>query len=236
MRLLPAPLLASALLISAGPAAAATRNYIVTDFDTVRVEAPIAVGVQTRRSVTARGEGDTDLLERIELNVSGRILTVRLKPSPFQGRKSDQSVTARLFLTTPQLRRAHLSGSGTLAINGMTGQNAEIVAAGSGAVTAAGVDTDTFSVALQGSASIKLTGKARKATFMSSGDGAIDGSALTTSDLEVTAQGTGAVKALATRAAKVTAIGSAAVSVDGHPACTVRHAGSGTVNCGGEDF
>lgn len=229
-------LLAGALLFAPGPVQAATRNYIVTDFDTVRVEAPIAVGVQTRRGVTARGEGEAELLERIELNVSGRILTIRLKPSPFQGRKSDQSVTARLFLTTPLLRRAHLSGSGTLAINGMAGQNAEIVATGSGAVTAAGIDADNFSVALQGAASIKLAGKARKATFMSSGDGAIDGSALTASDLEVTAQGTGAVTALATRAAKVTAIGSAAVSVDGHPACTVRHAGSGTVSCGGADF
>lgn len=229
-------LLAGTLSFAVAPAQAATRNYIVTDFDTVRVEAPIAVGVQTRRGVTARGEGDTDLLERIELNVSGRILTVRLKPSPFEGRKSDQSVAARLFLTTPQLRRANLSGSGTLAISGMVGQNAEIVAAGSGAVTAAGIDADNFSVVLQGSASVTLVGKALKATFMSSGNGAIDGSALTVSDLDVTAQGTGAIKALATRAAKVTALGPAAVSVDGHPACTVRHAGGGMVSCGGEDF
>jgi hypothetical protein len=229
-------LLAGTLLFASAQAQAATRNYIVTDFDTVRVEAPIAVGVQTRRGVTARGEGDTDLLERIELNVSNRILTVRLKPSPFEGRKSDRALTATLFLTAPQLRRAQLSGSGTLAIDGMTGQNAEIIAAGSGAVSAAGLNADSISVILQGSGSIKLVGKARKATFMASGDGAIDGSALTVSDLEVTAQGTGAVQALATRAATVTAIGAAAVSVDGHPACTVRHAGSGTVNCGGEDF
>jgi hypothetical protein len=235
-RALPALFLCGGAALLGGAAQAATRNYIVTDFDTVRVEAPIAVGVQMRRGVTARGEGDTDVLERIELNVSGRILTVRLKPSPFQGGKSDQGVTTRLFLTTPQLRRAQLSGSGTLAINGMDGQNAEIIATGSGAVTASGVNAANFSVALQGSASVTLAGKALKATFISAGNGAIDGSALTVSDLEVTAQGTGAIKALATRAAKVTALGPAAVSVDGHPACTVRHAGGGTVSCGGEDF
>jgi hypothetical protein len=34
----------------------------------------------------------------------------------------------------------------------------------------------------------------------------------------------------------VTAIGPATVSVDGHPACTVRHAGGGTVSCGGEGY
>ncbi|HEY1125732.1 MAG TPA: DUF2807 domain-containing protein [Sphingobium sp.] len=234
-RLMPATL-ASALLMTAGPAVAATRTYIVTDFDTVRLEAPIAVGVQTRRGATARGEGDADLLERIELLVQGRVLTIRLKPSPFEGRKSDRGMTARLLLTTSQLKRAHLSGPGTLAIKGMAGQNAELVAAGSGMLSAAGVDADTFSVALQGPASVKITGKARKATFMSSGSGAIDGSALTASDLEVTAQGTGIVQALATRSARVVAIGPASVSIDGRPACTVRHTGSGTVNCGGEDF
>lgn len=229
-------LLTGGLLLSTGPAWAANRTYIVTEFDTVRLEAPIAVGVQTRRGVTARGEGDADLLERIDLNVQGRVLTIRLKPSPFEGRRSDRAQTARLFLTTAQLRRAHLSGSGTLAIEGMASQNAELVAAGSGMLTAAGVDADNFSVALQGSASVKIKGKARKANFMSSGSSAIDAAALTTSDLEVTAQGAGAIQALATRSAKVTALGPAAVAVDGHPACTVRHAGSGAVSCGGEDY
>lgn len=228
-------LLAGSVLLSTEPAVGATRTYIVTDFDTVRLEAPIAVGVQTRRGVTARGEGDADLLERVELLVQGRVLTIRLKPSPFEGRKSDNG-TARLLLTTSQLKRAHLSGPGTLAVEGMAGQSAELVAAGSGALTAAGVDADTFSVALQGSASVKIAGKARKATFMSSGNGAIDASALSATDLEVTAQGNGAVQGMATRSAKVTAIGPASVSIDGRPACTVRHAGGGTVSCGGEDF
>jgi hypothetical protein len=229
-------LLAGGLMLSAAPSQAATRNYIVTDFDTVRLEAPIAVGVQTRRGVTARGDGDADLLERIELNVQARVLTIRLKPSPFEARKSDQGLKARLLLTTQLLRRAHLAGSGTLAVDGMGGQNAEIFSTGSGALTATRVDSDVLAIAQQGSGSLTLAGKARKATIQLSGSGALDASALTVSDLDVTAEGGGAVKALATRSAKVTTIGPATVAVDGHPACTVRHAGSGAVRCAGEDY
>ena len=237
-------LLAAGLALTGGtaPAApprttpAANRTYIVTDFDSVRVEAPIAVAVQSGRGVTARGEGDRDMLERVDLNVSGRILTVRLKPSPFEGRRGDNEGMIRLFLTTPSLRRAHLAGSGALAVSGMKALNGEILATGSGALSAAGVNADTLTVAQQGSGTLTIAGKAGKATVQLSGSGSIDTGGLTAPDVEVTAEGAGSVKALATRAAKVTAIGAASVTIDGHPACTVRHAGSGTVTCANETY
>ncbi len=235
-RALPALLLAGSPALLAGPAQAANRTYIVTDFDSVRVEAPIAVAIQTRRGVTARADGDPDLLERIELNVSARVLTIRLKPSFFEGRRSDAAASARLFLTTPALRSAQLSGSGTLAIEGFAAQDARIVASGSGMLSAAGVDADTLTALQQGSGALRLAGKARKSIVQLSGSGAIDAAKLTVPDIEVTAEGAGSLHVLATRSAKVVAIGPAAVTVDGHPACTVRHAGSGPVTCAGEDF
>jgi hypothetical protein len=236
MRCAPAALaLSCGIALASGAAQAATRTYIVTDFDSVRVEAPIAVAVQTRRGVTARAEGDADLLERIDLSVSSRVLTVRLKRSPFEGNR-DEGAAARLFLTVPALRSAQLSGSGTLAIEGFAAQNARIVAAGSGMLSAAGVNGDTLSVLQQGSGAVRLSGKAGKATIQLSGSGSIDTGALTAPDIEVTAEGAGSVKALATRSAKIVAIGPASVTVDGHPACTVRHAGSGPVICAGEDY
>lgn len=223
-------------LMSCGAAQAASRTYIVTDFDSIRLEAPIAVALETRRGVTARGEGDVDLLQRIDLVVSARVLTIRLKPSPFGGRRTDAGASARLFLTVPALRRAQLAGPGSLAIQGMVAQNAQIVATGSGSLSASGVDGDVLNVVQQGSGALRVSGKARKAIVQLSGSGAIDGAALTAADLEVTAEGSGTVQTVATRSAKVVAIGAAAVTIDGTPACTVRHAGSGPVRCGPEDF
>lgn len=217
-------------------AQAATRTYIVTDFDSVRVEAPIAVAIATKRGVTARGEGDAEFLERLDLSVSARVLTVRLKPSPFEGRRSAVGATPRLLLTVPALRSAQLAGSGTLAIEGMNAQTARIMSSGSGMLSAAGIDADTLTVLQQGSGTVRLTGKARKSIMQLSGSGVVAAPALTVSDLEVTAEGAGVVNTLATRSAKVVALGAASVTVDRHPACTVRHTGSGTVTCSGEDF
>jgi hypothetical protein len=233
--MLPTLMLSGGLLIP-GAAQAATRTFTVTDFDTIRLEAPIAVAVQAQRSTTARGEGDADLLQRIDLNVQGRVLTIRLKSSPFQGRRADATSSARLFLTAPALRRARLSGSGTLAIDGMKAQSAEIASSGSGMVSVANLTSDTLLVTQQGSGALRISGRTANATVQLAGSGAIDAAALTVTDLDVSAQGAGAVQALATRSAKVVAIGPVAVTVGGQPACTVRHAGSGPVICGGKDF
>lgn len=226
--------LGGALLIPAA-ASAATRNFIITDFDSVRLEAPIAVAIQNKRGVSARGEGDRDLLERIELVVSGRMLTIRLRPSPFGGR-AQASGTARLFLTAPTLRRLQLAGSGALAADGLDAQQGEVLSAGSGALSVRNVASDTLSVAQVGAGSVSLAGKSAKLVMRLSGSGSIDATALIARDLELTAEGPASARAHATRAARVVAVGPGNVSVDGGAACTVRHAGSGTVTCGGASF
>lgn len=228
-------ILGSALLLSGG-AQAATRSYIVTDFDSVRLEAPIAVAIETRRGTTARGEGDGDLLERIELNVADRVLTIRLKRSPFEGTNQLTAGTARLLLTAPKLRALQLVGAGTLAADGLDARRAEIVAAGSGTVSVAGIASDNLAIAQMGSGTVRLAGKAGSVVTRLSGSGALDAAKLTVADLDLTAEGAASADILATRAAKIVAIGPGAITVEGHPACTVRHAGSGTVVCGGETF
>lgn len=222
-----------ALVPSAGQAA--TRSYIVTDFDSVRLEAPIAVAVQNKRGVSARGEGDRDLLERIDLVVSGRVLTIRLKPSPFGGR-SAASGTARLFLSAPTLRRLHLAGAGTLAADGLDAPQGEIVATGSGTLNIRNISSENLTVGLMGSGVMALAGRSRKAVMRLSGPGALDAATLSVADLDLTAEGPATAKAQATRAARIVAIGPGNVSVEGRAACTVRHAGSGTVTCGGASF
>lgn len=229
------PLLALGLLCPAA-VSAATRSYIVSDFDTIRLEAPIAVAIQSRPGVTARGEGDADMLERIDLRQMGRTLVIRLKPSPFENRRPNAIATARLFLTVPTLHRIELAGSGALVADKFTALNGEIVAAGSGSLSVSGVASDRLSIAQLGSAQLRLAGKAGNATVRVSGSGALDASKLSIADLDLVAEGAGTAQLLATRKASIVAIGAGSVSVDGHPACTVRHVGSGAVSCGSEDY
>lgn len=223
------------MLLVPSPTLAATRTYIVTDFDSVRLEAPIAVAVQNRRGVSARGEGDRELLERVDLIVSGRVLTIRLKPSPFGGR-SAPSGGVRLFLTAPSLRRLELAGAGTLAADGLDALRGDLRSAGSGILSIRNISSDTLSVAQMGSGTIDLAGKAGKVVMRLSGSGILDATKLDAADLDLTAEGASIARARASRAARIVAIGPGLVSVEGRAACTVRHAGSGTVTCSGENF
>jgi hypothetical protein len=222
--------------LAASAANAASRSYIVSDFNSIRVEAPIAVAVLARAGVTARGEGDAQMLERIALTVSGGVLTVRLKPSAFEGARGGENMPVKLFLSAPALRSAMLAGSGTLVVQGLRAARSEVIAAGSGALRVSGIDSANLSVAQMGAGELHLAGKAGDAAMRFSGTGAVKAGGLTVADLDVTAEGSGTSQLLATRSARIVAIGAANVAVDGHPACTVRHIGSGTVACGGAAF
>jgi hypothetical protein len=227
--------LAGLMLLPAG-AQAATRSYIVTDFDSLRLEGPIDVSVQTGRGAAARGEGDRDLLERVDLSVSARVLTIRLKPSPYEARRSGAADTIRLSISVPALRRIQLSGAGSLRSVGLGKGRAEIMMAGSGALDISGIDADTLSLAQFGTGSVLLAGKAKSAGLRVSGAGALDGKALSVTDLDLKLEGAAMVETSAVRTAKIVAVGPGSVIVEGKAACTVSHAGSGAVRCGGRDY
>lgn len=225
-----------ALLVCSGAATAATRTYIVTDFDTVRLEAPLEVAVETGRGVTARGEGDREMLERIDLVVSARTLTIRLKPSPFEGRPQKAIAPTRLLLSAPSLRRIQHSGSGTMTVRGLDRSRADIVTAGSGSLTITAIATDQLSLTQMGSAMVSMSGSARNANLRVSGSGGADLAGLKAADLELTLEGSANVAAMAERSARLTVTGPGSVTITGTPACTVRHAGSGLVACGGGTY
>jgi len=223
-------------LLPAGGAAAAERGYIVTDFDSLRLEAPIDVSVQTGRGVSAHGTGDRDLLDRLELAVSARTLTIRLKPSPFEGSRRGDAGVVRLTLTVPALRRINLSGAGTLRATGMDRGEGEIISAGNGAMTVTGIASDRLSVAQYGAGSVTLSGRAQAVMLRVTGSGTLDAQALDAADLDLTLEGNASVQARASRAAKLVAVGAGSATVTGRGACTVRHAGSGIVRCGEESY
>jgi hypothetical protein len=222
--------------LSPAPVSAATRSYIVTDFDTLRLEGPIELTVATGRGVSARGEGDADLLERVDLSVTARTLTIRLKPALFEARREKATGPVRLALTVPALRRLQLSGTGSVRATGLDKRSAEVLVSGSGSVSVSGIDADSLSVMQTGSGSVQLAGQARSLLLRATGSGAIDAKALAARDLDLTLEGAGSVETMAERSAKVVAVGPGTITVSGKAACTVRHAGNGAVRCGGESF
>lgn len=229
-------ILFAAALSASGAGAAATRSYIVTDFESMRLEGSIDVTVQTGRGISARGEGDADALERVDLNVSGRQLTIRLKPALFEARRDKPTGPIKILITVPELRRAQLSGSGSLRVTGLSKTRAEVASIGSGSLSVSGIDTDDLGVIQLGSGSLQLAGKAKTAKMQVSGSGALDGKALAVADLMLTSDGASSIAVRADRAAKIIATGSGNLLVEGKAACTVSHTGSGVIRCGGKTY
>lgn len=226
-----------ALLLSAvafaQPATAATQGYTITRFDSIRVDAPVRVAITTGTGVKARGEGDRDALDRVDLQVSGNLLIVRMKPRQSGAKGGGGPVTLRL--STDDLRRVMLSGGGSLTVDRMRGARGDIMLGGGGDVTVNTLALDQVNILLSGSGRITVAGKAGRADIRVSGPGALVADALVVRDAKLANEGTGTIALTASGTADISAFGSGDVTVSGKAACKVKHNGAGRVLCGGEE-
>ena len=228
-------LIAAGLCLSAmgAQAQAATRGFTITSFDAIRVDAPVIVQVATGSGVSARAEGPQDSLDRLKVDVAGRLLIISMaRPQP--GERSQGAPTLRL--TTGMIDRIVLTGGGSITVNRMKGLRGEIISGGNGDVTVDAVELDQMTVALAGGGRISLTGRAATASIRVNGPGAVAAQALQTRQATIANDGPGQIAVAADVTARVTASGSGDVQVSGKAACIVDNRGTGQVLCGGEAF
>lgn len=229
-------LLAAAALLASGWSAstsAATRSYTITSFEAIRVDAPVEVIITTGAGASAKAEGDQPLLDRLRVDVSGRLLSVTLERAP-SGAKSGGRATLRL--ATGSLSRIVLTGGGSVSISRMKGQRGEIVLGGNGDVSVAAVDVDQLDLGVAGAGRATLAGRASTATIRVNGTGAVAAETLRARQLTVSNDGPGNVVAAADVTARITASGSGDVTVVGKAACKVDNRGTGRISCGGEAY
>lgn len=217
-------------LMLAGPALAAERSYSITDYDRIRLDAPVRVTVATGRSPSARATGDQAGLDRLKVEVQGRTLVIGRNVSAWSANAPTAPVS--LALSAFALRAAAVNGAGTLAIDRLRGPTLQLVVAGSGAIEAKAIEADVLSVIVAGDGRATVAGTAKRADYALRGTGGVVADALIAEDLKLAADGPGDVKAAARRTAAIASSGSGAISVAGKPACTVRATGSAEVRCG----
>jgi hypothetical protein len=224
--------LALLALAAAVPAAAAERNYSITDFDRVQVDGPYRVTLTTGRSSAARAEGSAEALDQVAIDVQGGTLRIRRNRSAWGGYPAEGVGPVTVALTARDLRSAAVVGSGSLDIDRAKGLRVDVSVSGSGRLTVADVQSDTLVVGLLGGGRITLAGRTKqlKATIQGSGD--LDAPSLSADDARIASDTAGNVAVAVTRTAKVTATGPGDVEIIGNPACTVEAKGSGQVRCG----
>ncbi|WP_176595917.1 MULTISPECIES: GIN domain-containing protein [Sphingobium] len=217
----------------AAPAGAATRGFTITSFDAIRVDAPVEVVITTGAGASARAEGDQAVLDRLKLDVSGRLLAVTMERAQ-PGEKSGGRAVLRL--STGDLGRVVLTGGGSVSVSRMKGLRGEIVLGGNGDVSVAAVDVEQLNLGVAGAGRATLAGRAGTATVRVTGPGAVAAEGLRARQAMVTNDGPGNVALTAEVTAKVTASGSGDVTVVGKAACSVDNRGTGRISCGGEAY
>lgn len=216
-----------ALTAAPSPAASASRNFGVNGFDQIRVIGPYSVSVTTGVAPFARASGSQSGIDHVAMRVEGTTLIVGQDRS----NSSDQSNgPVTIAVGTHELSHAEVNGVGSITIDRARGLSFALSMAGAGQATIAAVDVDQLRLAMSGSGSVKLAGRAPMFTAVVFGAASLDAAALSVKDLTITAQGPAVVAVTATSTAKVTAAGTSTVTLSGAPSCTLKTVGSATVS------
>jgi hypothetical protein len=214
-------------------AEAASRGYTITSFDEIRVEAPVNLIVATGMGPSARADGDLHMLDRLKVDVSGRMLSITMERAQ-PGESGGGPVTLRL--STGALERIVLTGGGSVNVNRMKGLRGEIVMGGNGDVRVDAVELDQLDLGLAGGGRATLNGRAGVANIRVTGPGTVSAEGLVARQASIGNEGAGSVSITADVNASVTASGSGDVTVAGKAACSVDNRGIGRIGCGGKSF
>jgi hypothetical protein len=225
--------LTAAALCVATPAGAATRGFTITSFDAIRVDAPVTIVLTTGAGASARADGDQGALDRLKVDVSGRLLIISMTRPPSGATGGG---AARLRLSTGMIDRVLLTGGGSISVDRMKGLQGQIVLGGNGDVSVGTVQLDRIDVMLSGGGRVTLAGRAGVANIRVNGPGALSAEPLIVRQATIGNEGPGNIALTADVAAKITTSGSGDVTITGKAACTVDNRGTGRVRCGSEEY
>jgi hypothetical protein len=223
-------LLAAALLATAGPTAAATRNFGITDFQKVRVDGPYKVVLSTGVAPFARATGSPAALDRVAIEVRGDTLVVHNGLDDWGGYPGQSVGPVQIELGTHDLSAAWLNGAGTLSIDHVKGLKFGLSVQGSGAGEIANANVDQLDVSVMGTAAARLAGTAGKVTAVIRGISTLDASGLASKNASLGVQGAATIAANVSDTVTVDATGPATVRLTGGAACTLRVSGSANVS------
>ncbi len=216
----------------AAPAAAAERRYSVTDFDRITVEGPYVVRMVTGRPTSASVSGPQDSIDRVSIDVTGQTLRIRRNTSAWGGTPGAQQGVLTVTLSTRTLRSVRLIGPARFEVDGLRGQQIDLVVEGSGRLNATNIVADTLALGLRGGGRLEIAGRAGVLRGDFQGTGDVAGAGLTADNATITTTTMGNVSLAVRTAATVTANGIGEVVIAGRPACTVRGQSAEQVRCG----
>lgn len=218
------------LFLTAASAAPQEKIFLVTGFERVRVDGPFIVEI-VRGPNHARAEGDSKLLDRLDIHVDGTTLVVGAGAEGWNLARGEVAGSPRITLTTPALRGLLVNGGGQVRVEDMRGPRVDVSVNGSGSIEIGTLAADDLNLTLTGSGRIAAAGTARRSRVRSNGAGVIDASKLVIGDATLVSESSGELRIGVRYTVRVFALGLGKVSVIGTPECRVS--GPGPVECAG---
>ena len=202
----------AALFCIALPAAAGDYRETrpVGDFTELGVSAPVDVHVSIGDTHSLAFEGDAETIARLETVVESGRLRIRTRPGE-QKWTWNRKVTARVVA-----RRIDA-----------------LAVAGSGDITASGIQGESLKVSIAGSGDVRVGGRVEGLTASIAGSGDIRASDLDAQRVKVTIAGSGDATVRAQKALTVNVSGSGDVRYYGDPTVEKTIMGSGSVRRAG---
>jgi hypothetical protein len=209
-----------------------SRNYQVGAFDKIALTGSSNVIVTVGGAPSVRAEGDSALLEKLEIRVENGVLQIGYKKGnwSFGWRKDHGPVT--VHVSAPSLTGAEVAGSGDMKIDKVEGGDFAGEIAGSGEMELASLRAGKASFSIAGSGGVTANGNAETGDFSSAGSGDVHAAGLQVKRAKVSIAGSGNVETQATETANIDIKGSGDAIVTGGARCSVSKRGSGDVRCG----
>jgi hypothetical protein len=207
-----------------------SRDFAVGTFDRISLTGSSNVVVTVGGAPSVRAEGDTALLEKLEIKVENGILRIGYKKGNWFSRRKDHGPVT-VHVSTAALRGAEVAGSGDMKIDRVEGGDFAGEIAGSGEIQLASLRAGKASFAIAGSGGVTASGTAETAEFDIAGSGDVRAGGLQVRSAKVSIAGSGNVETKATESASVDIMGSGDVLVTGGAKCSVNKMGSGDVRC-----
>lgn len=208
---------------------AGQRSYQLSGFNSVSLSGSQDVIVQVGPDFSVRAEGDSEMLDRLDLKVKGESLQIGMKQGNWLDFRNRSKTT--IHVTLPMIVAASVAGSGDMRIDRAEGDSFSAAVAGSGDLDVGALRVGQASFSIAGSGGIRASGAAGRASTSVAGSGDIDASRLEAQTASIAIVGSGDVRARVMRQADVSITGSGDVTISGPARCSVSKRGSGSVQC-----
>lgn len=205
-----------------------TRSFAASGFTKVDLRGPDDIEVRNGAQFAVTAEGDSAVLDQLEIRVVDGTLRVGRKDRAGFSFSSDRG--AKIHVTLPRLTAANVSGSGNMRVDRAEGDFRGAIA-GSGNLGIAALAATNADLSIAGSGDLNVAGTARRLNASIAGSGDIDAGKLTASGASISVIGSGSMRGVVKGGASVSIAGSGNVDLTGGAKCSVSAVGSGEAHC-----